>query len=112
MKASALRPTKCRTHYSYVFLVVENGAGSVESTIREYCVRLIGNHNTPYLTQVKRKIPALKSLKCAARLEGFLQQLKKAGNWREIVTTLHRALNNRGNVDLSRELNFWQEEQG
>ena len=36
--------------------MVGTAAGSVESTIRAYCVRLIANHNTLYLTQVKRKI--------------------------------------------------------
>ena len=36
--------------------MVGTGAGSVDSTIRAYCVRLIANHNTLYLTQVKRKI--------------------------------------------------------
>jgi hypothetical protein len=36
--------------------VVGTGAGSVDSTIRAYCIRLTANHNTLHLTQVKRKI--------------------------------------------------------
>ena len=59
------------------FVVVGTRAGSVDSTIRAYWVRLIGNYNTLWLRQVKRKFSKLKSLKCEATLGFFLQQLKK-----------------------------------
>jgi len=63
--------------------MVGTGAGSVDSTTRAYCVRLIGNHNTLWVTQVKRKILGTQVAPMRSQVEVIpLPTEKEPGNWR------------------------------
>jgi hypothetical protein len=68
--------------------VVGTGAGSVDSTIKAYCIRLIANHNTLCLTQVKRKILGTQVAQMGSQVGVTPPATEKEPVWRNIAITL------------------------